>query len=154
MKAAFFHGFESNGVSSEKLTILNKYFDEVYAPTINYRNPNVFKDTLRYIKDNPQDLLIGSSMGGWLAYCISSITGTPMLLFNPAVHGRPAEISVEQGNKKPQCTIILGRQDTVINPHRTIQWLKDNNVDADIKLVNMHHRIDNDVLDASISYVI
>jgi len=154
MKAAFFHGLESNGVSQDKMTILNRYFSEVYAPTLDYRNPNTFRDCLKYAEMEFPDLLIGSSMGGWMTYCISTITGIPMLLFNPAFHSRAMEIPYKLGNKKAPCTIILGKNDITISPLKTIEWLKDNKIHADVRMVDMEHRIIANVFDASISYVV
>ena len=118
MKVAFFHGLDSP-VLSEKSFVLRETFDEVYDPAMDYKNPLMFDNVLKHLQDNPVDLLIGSSMGGYFAYCLSTILGTRTLLFNPAVHSRPLEPVVSLGGKESNHLIILGNSDTVITPKET-----------------------------------
>ena len=118
MKVAFFHGLDSPALS-EKSFVLRETFDEVYDPSMDYKNPLMFDKVLKHLQDNPVDLLIGSSMGGYFAYCLSTNLGTRTLLFNPAVHSRPLEPVVSLGGKDSNHLIILGNSDTVITPKET-----------------------------------
>jgi len=123
MKIAFFHGLESPPVS-EKNEVLKKYFKNIYAPHMVYGSSNCFEKTLKEVESQKPDLLIGSSMGGWFAYCISTLTGIPTLLFNPAVHSRTIEPIVRIGRKKSIHTVVLGTQDNVISASDTKEWIK------------------------------
>ena len=85
-RVAFFHGMESKPVS-EKNKVLESEFSFVYAPPMNYRDPSLFRAVLNQVKESNIELLIGSSMGGWFAYCISSLTGAGMRPFTHGLRG-------------------------------------------------------------------
>lgn len=123
---AFFHGLESSPIS-DKSEYLESTFG-AYCPEMNYMQPGLFNKTLKEIKDKKVTLLIGSSMGGWFAYCMSTLTGIPTLLFNPAVHSRAINPDVSIGNKKANHVIILGKKDTVIDPIKTVMWYDTNGI--------------------------
>ena len=128
MKVAFFHGLDSPAVSEKSFALRDK-FDEVYDPVMDYTDPNMFETVLNYLKDNPVDLLIGSSMGGYIAYCLSTHLGVRTLLFNPAVHSRPIEPVVTLGDKESNHLVVLGKKDDVIKPNETFEFFRDvNNV--------------------------
>lgn len=124
MKVAFFHGLESNA-KSEKASYLKSQYD-AWCPAMDYTNPRLFEETLKQIQLDKPELLIGSSMGGWFAYCISTLTGIPTLLLNPAVQGRSMEPRVRLGNLKANHEVVLGKDDIVINPEKTREWFKSN----------------------------
>ena len=145
-RVAFFHGMESKPVS-EKNRVLESGFSFVYAPPMNYRDPSLFRAVLNQVKESNIELLIGSSMGGWFAYCISSLTGIPTLLFNPALHSRHFDPQIELGEVKSHHTVILGRQDGIIDPVTSLQWLAENKVNSSPWYVEMEHRIPIDVFE-------
>jgi predicted esterase YcpF (UPF0227 family) len=118
MRVAFFHGLDSPALS-EKSFALREKFDKVYDPAMDYKDPEIFNRVLKHLQENPVDLLIGSSMGGYFAYCLSTILGTRTLLFNPAVHSRPLEPIVQLGGKESNHLIVLGNSDLVITPKET-----------------------------------
>ena len=119
MKIAFFHGLESPAVS-DKTEYLQENFNNPYCTALDYKNDKtVYDRTLEYVKNNDIDLLVGSSMGGWLAYCISTETGIPTVLFNPAFHSRSFEICKPTGKIGSNHTVILGEFDTLIKPEVT-----------------------------------
>lgn len=123
---AFFHGLESKPGSNKAIWLEDKY--DAYCPAMDYRQPGLFDKVLQEVKDKKVTLLVGSSMGGWFAYCISTLTGIPTLLFNPAVHSRSINPSVRLGNKKANHTIVLGKKDDIIDPIQTIKWVNENGV--------------------------
>jgi len=139
-RVAFFHGMESKPVS-EKNRVLESGFSFVYAPPMNYRDPGLFTEVLNQVKESNIELLIGSSMGGWFAYCISTLTGIPTLLFNPALHSRQFDPQIELGEVKSHHTVILGRHDGIIDPIHSLQWLAENKVNSSSWYVEMEHRI-------------
>jgi len=121
MRVAFFHGLESKP-RSEKNIFLEKTFDEVYAPEIDYNCPNCFSQINAELQEFKPDLLIGSSMGGYFAYVFSTIYNVPTLLFNPAVIDRSIDPQVTMGTHSPEQLIILGENDKVILPNKVISW--------------------------------
>jgi hypothetical protein len=124
---AYFHGLESKAVS-DKSKWIEGSFSNSYIPTMNYNDPGLFNEVLREVKDRKIDLLVGSSMGGWFAYCISTLTGISTILFNPALHSRSMNPTVKIGNKKANHTVILGKNDNIINPEQTVLWTDENGI--------------------------
>jgi hypothetical protein len=127
MRVAFFHGLESPAVS-DKTVALEKLFDYVYDPAMDYKDQGLFNTVLNEVKKQKIDLLIGSSMGGWFAYCISTLTGIPTLLFNPAVQGRSFDPNVMRGSTNARHTIVFGKSDDLIDPKKSLNWFKSNGV--------------------------
>jgi uncharacterized protein len=124
MKVAFFHGLESSHIT-DKSKYLSEHYD-LYAPKMNYKDPSLFNRTLQEIKNQGIQFLIGSSMGGWFSYCLSTQTGLPTILFNPAVHSRKIEPFIKLGNIRGDHTVILGRRDDVIDAYKTEDWFEEN----------------------------
>jgi len=127
MKIAFFHGLESPAVS-DKSEYLQGKFPDAYTPAIDYNNPSSFDEVLKQVKDRKIDLLVGSSMGGWFAYCISTLTGIPTVLFNPGVQGRTFDPNVRIGSKAAKHQVVLGKRDEVLAPIKTVAWFKENGI--------------------------
>lgn len=141
MKVAFFHGLESKP-RGEKNLRLEETFDFVYAPPMPYEREGLFDEVLEYVRKNEIDLLIGSSMGGWFAYNISTITGIPTLLFNPAVHSRSIEPLFRIGNQESKHTVIFGTSDDIINPKKTRNWISEKGIGKfEFHEEEMGHRI-------------
>jgi len=143
MKVAFFHGLESQP-RSEKNEILEELFgaDNIYAPEMVYDYPLMYEEVLKHLQENPVDLLIGSSMGGYFAHSLSTILNIPTLLFNPAVHSRSMEPDfVETGNKRPVQTLVLGKADSVVKPYLTLDYFSDAEFPLQIDIVEMEHRV-------------
>jgi alpha/beta superfamily hydrolase len=122
----FFHGLESSP-SSNKSKYLETELD-AYCPEMNYHNPDIFNIILAEVKNKRPSLLIGSSMGGWFAYCISTLTGIPTLLFNPAFHSRRIDPSVHFGNHPSNHIIIFGKNDAVIDTSQSVGWINKNGI--------------------------
>lgn len=123
---AFFHGLESFSKSDKSKFLISTY--DAFCPPMNYKESDLFDKTLNEIKEKKVTLLVGSSMGGWFAYCMSTLTGIPTLLFNPALHSRSIQPNVKIGNKKSNHTLILGKHDNVIDPVQTVLWCDENGI--------------------------
>ena len=92
------------------------------------------------------DLIIGSSMGGYVADIIGSRLGSDVLLFNPALHSREIDPEYEYYNNGYIRTIVLGTEDNVINPELTKKlWpIHGNEAEYD-EIEGMGHRTPLDV---------
>jgi len=116
-KIVYLHGLESKAGGPKVDFLATKGL--VYAPEIDYNTLDVEK---LMGKIGKPDLIIGSSMGGYVADILGSHLGVDVLLFNPALHSRSIEIDSDgeiYGEKNYKRTIILGTKDNVINPEIT-----------------------------------
>ena len=155
MKVAFFHGLESPH-RSEKNEILEKLFgaQNVYAPAMDYTNPELYGTVLKHLEKHPVDLLIGSSMGGYFAQNLSSMVSTPTLLFNPALHSRSFEPeNVVTGQHRPFQFFVLGKNDTVIDLIKTLFLTipKEFEYPVGFAIEDMEHRIPANIFEAHTS---
>lgn len=124
MNILYIYGLDSK-LSREKRVILEKY-GEVFIPNIDYYSDQLaIQSTLDQMKDKNIEVVIGSSMGGFAGFYISSILGVPALLFNPALEKRSVEQQVpEIGNTKlTRKKILLGAIDDVIDPGDTLSFI-------------------------------
>ena len=114
----YLHGLES-APGGPKVSFLAEK-GAVYAPTVNYKTLNLDKFICEL---GIPDLIIGSSMGGYIADIVGSHLGIDVLLFNPALHSRSIDFDFDNdtpyGGENYKRTIILGTEDNVINPKIT-----------------------------------
>lgn len=83
MKILFLHGFESK-LSSEKRIILEKY-GHVISSDLDYKsNPNIIEHLYNTYFNQKIEIIIGSSMGGFVGYHLANLFGVPSMLYNPA----------------------------------------------------------------------
>jgi hypothetical protein len=121
MKVIFYHGLESPALGEKQYLIDNTY--NGISPAMDYRKKGIFARELARVKKEKPDLIVGSSMGGWFAYGLSTFTGIPTLLFNPALHDRSFEPDVKIGNKRSEHTVVLGKNDDDVDPIISKQWI-------------------------------
>ena len=153
MKVAFFHGLESKP-RSFKNECLEEIFgaENVFAPAMDYRQPEIFVDVLNHLKHNPVDLLIGSSMGGWFSYKLSTLLDTPTLLFNPATSGRSFDPRIMSGHETPAQHVVIGTQDDIIDPIANSLYFTEKNTERKtfvlkIAYEEIGHRIPDEVFE-------
>ncbi|MBX9886553.1 MAG: hypothetical protein K2Y30_01300 [Flavobacteriaceae bacterium] len=140
MNILFLHGLESK-LSPQKRVILEKY-GNVIAPDIAYKSS---PDMIKYLYDayETQDInvIIGSSMGGFVGYHLANSLGVCSLLYNPALPYRgtieqiiPSNLPI---NESKLIRIVLGGQDDIIKAKDNLAFLAQNcnpNTDYTISL--------------------
>ena len=138
----YFHGLESKP-GGIKVEFLNNAVDIVEAPTMDYTKKGVFKEWLEYVKIEKPNLIIGSSMGGYFALALASHTGIPVLAFNPAIHSRMFEVDgLQSGKERTKGLVVLGANDNIIDPGKTLSILKGDWNDLEIHVEKeMSHRV-------------
>lgn len=152
-KTLYIHGL--NGfLNDEKRTILSKY-TQVVAPKLDFRsNPTSYYDLLSIAKEDNVDIIIGTSMGGCMAYHLSLHLSLPALLFNPALPFRSVGIDLPTHYKvrDTYLRVIIGGQDDIIDPIQNISWLATHEKgDMDIRWKNtLGHRIPTDVFEEEV----
>lgn len=79
LKTLYLYGLNSF-LNEEKRTVLEK-FSVVTAPGIYYASqPKVFNNLLEIVGEKRFNIIIGTSMGGFLGYIFSLASGLPALL--------------------------------------------------------------------------
>ena len=117
-KIVYLHGLESKAGGPKVDFLATKGL--VYAPEMDFKTLDLY-DLMGKI--GKPDLIIGSSMGGYIADILGSHLGVDVLLFNPALHSRSIDFDFDNdtpyGGENYKRTIILGTEDDVIDPKIT-----------------------------------
>ena len=128
MTILYLHGLESK-LNPEKRAILERYAT-VIAPDLDYySDPNVFISLMNSNEKQHFDVVMGSSMGGFMGYYVANTLKCPGLLFNPALPHRPVTQDIpglNPLNAAPQLNFALGGDDQIIKANDTLQWLSKN----------------------------
>jgi uncharacterized protein len=148
-KILYLHGLESSNFC-DKVDFL-KENAIVIAPSIDYSKPSLEEELLYIVEKFSPDLIIGSSMGGFVGMMIANRYNIECILFNPAIHSRPMEPnlkSLQYDDIKHSFNpiVILGMEDDVINPLISKEMLDDALSYCNIEEVEgLGHRIPFDV---------
>ena len=125
-RVLYLHGLESQQGGEKVEFLANKCY--VHAPEMDYSRKDIFPFLIQIMADFKPDVVIGSSMGGYSALILGALYNVPVIAFNPALHSRSFNPNfpkfVEQ-HFPQNARIILGEEDTVIDPNKTIDYLKD-----------------------------
>ena len=142
-KVLYLHGLESKQ-GGPKVDFLAKEFC-VYAPEMDYKDPMLQNWVDFVMRQFQPDLIIGSSMGGYVADILAQKYGVPAILFNPAVHNRSFDPTIEpliegeQADLQKKKIVVLGKDDEVIPPYLT-KLMFENNRYYEIVLEEMAHQ--------------
>ena len=140
-KIVYLHGLESEPGGTKVSFLSSKGM--VYAPAMNYESLNLHEFILTL---GIPDLIIGSSMGGYVADVIGSRLGVDVLLFNPALHSREIAVNHEYYSNQYKRTIVLGTEDDIIDPELTKKlWSVNGNHAEYDEVEGMGHRTPLDV---------
>ena len=146
----FLHGLESSS-NGEKADFLKANFPNTFIPDLKYKevDPKILFDSIynQLVGQNIK-LIIGSSMGGYLGYCLCKKLGVSGLLFNPALSLNSLGIQFDNtGQLKPHLDIVIGQFDKVVNPQLTMDWLIENEDPTTYSVFyeSIEHRIPIDV---------
>ncbi len=131
-KIVYLHGYESKQ-GGPKVDFLAQS-GMVYAPSLNYTDSNLENHLIKSIKAFKPDLLIGSSMGGYVANLLSDYFGIDCVLFNPAVvKGNKSRPTINELHNKyeynehnePNKVIALGLFDDIIDSEKVKYYFRD-----------------------------
>ncbi|WP_066803729.1 YqiA/YcfP family alpha/beta fold hydrolase [Moraxella oblonga] len=88
MTIIYLHGLDSNPNANKALITANYAKTlgvDTIRPDLNCPPDEVVSKILALINDNPNCVLVGSSLGGYFATLLSDMTGTPAILLNPSI---------------------------------------------------------------------
>ena len=143
-KVLYLHGLESKQ-GGPKVDFLADEFI-VHAPKIDYKDPTIQNQLDFVMRQFQPDLIIGSSMGGYVADILAQKYGIPAILFNPAVHNRSFEpvieplVEGEQADLQQKKIVVLGKNDEVIPPYMA-QIMFENNRYYEVVFEEMAHQV-------------
>ena len=92
-KVLYLHGLESKQGGPKVDFLANEFC--VHAPAMDYTDPYLAIKLAHIMENFQPDLIIGSSMGGYVADILAEKYGKPAILFNPALHSRSIEPAIE-----------------------------------------------------------
>jgi len=128
MKTLYIHGLDSHPVP-EKLEILKNSGLEVVALHIDYRTEaDAYGILKKYAVEEKVEFLVGSSLGGFVAYWLAEDLGLPCLLFNPAMSFRDSlgEHMPEINSRLcPARFVVIGAFDETVDPKENINYFRD-----------------------------
>ena len=142
-KVLYLHGLESNQGGPKVDFLANEFI--VHAPKMDYNDPELNIKMFFTMQDLKPDLIIGSSMGGYVADILAEKYGVPAILFNPALHNRSFDPAIEypiegeQADLQERKVVVLGKDDDVIPPYIT-KLMLENNFNYKIILEEMGHQ--------------
>jgi len=146
MNILYLHGLNGR-LSDEKRTILEKY-GAVHAPSIDYESDDKCIENLRsQFAEGNLDVVMGSSMGGFVGYYLSIAFNKPTLLFNPALVSRSVFQHVPDYNNPGRSfmRLVLGAKDEVVDPRSTLNFVAERIMDnTDYQIIlrqDLAHRI-------------
>lgn len=118
-------------IEDAKIKILNKFGDDVWCPKIDYIGErNIIYSYAREIQQNGNPtLIIGSSLGGYMAYHMANIVKFPSLLFNPTFYFKNGgEVKRDDGmDEYLEKTIVFSTKSEDIDIKRTVKFLEEYN---------------------------
>ena len=142
-KVLYLHGLESKQGGPKVDFLANMFI--THAPAMDYRDPFIAVKLAHIMENFQPDLIIGSSMGGYVGEILAETYGVAAILFNPALHSRninPAidfPIEGEQAELQERKIVVLGKNDDVIPPYIT-KIMLENNFNYKIVLEEMGHQ--------------
>ncbi len=148
MKALYIHGFQSSPLPV-KVDALKEIFGEVIAPSIDWEDEetrkNLYHSLTDTIKREGVTHVIGSSMGGQMAFYLATNCKVTGLCFNPAFDLRYFDLGYEMPLYiTSRVKIVLGENDDVISPEKTFLFLTKNGFIGSVELEyeDMGHQVD------------
>ena len=156
MTILYLHGLESK-LSDEKKAVLQDH-GNVIAPDMDYyKNSSVFELLIELHKEHRFDVVMGSSMGGFMSYYFANKMKVPALLFNPALPHRPVHQDIpnlKSEDTSPFLQFALGGKDDVIEANNTLKWLAENRNEATNFQLAIHsemtHRIPKSIFEIEV----
>lgn len=143
---AFYHGY-----GGDPSHILNNYLrhigaNRIHSPKIDYdeeweydRCQYLFYDECSKIKEKNIDIIIGHSLGGYLAFELAGYLSKDLILINPGIDRSKTLLDITYFDIEPKrdfkrIDIFLGKKDKVIKNKFTIDYIRKNKIKANIYL--------------------
>lgn len=129
MSILYFHGLDRPANETEKMTL--SAYGSLLAPEIDYQPDGNFISFLnKAYSDLHITAVVGTSMGGLVAYVLSAMLNTPCLLFNPTLgYANVMEYEIPVNCRREEyLRVVLGQHDDVVDHAESIRII---NMDTD-----------------------
>ena len=152
----YFHGFGAR-MDESMNKVLSKFGDEIYPMNSSYSTQknliDSYGETVRSTKRGRNDiLLVGSSLGAYMAFHIANHTQTPALLFNPTFNFRNGAEYVHYSPEYKEQQILFSEKDEFIDIKESLKYLNSVNMDEQVSILEgLTHIIPIDVFDKCFS---
>lgn len=127
MKVLYLHGLLSSN-QSPKTDYLKELGYSVFNPKLLYLTDKqyIYHNLKQLILESNIDFLIGSSMGGYLAFHLANELNKKTLLFNPSLQSTSVNKPEVPENINLNCNhyIVIGKNDTTVLPEITLAYLQ------------------------------
>jgi predicted esterase YcpF (UPF0227 family) len=151
MRVLYLHGYEAKP-NEERIAYLVSLGFDVYGPYIDYnKRPNIIEELL----EKDFDMVVGSSLGGYIGYFLSIHKEIPSILFNPPLHMDLKKLGIKiedpkhkrffdsRSDKWKMVNVVLGKKDTIVN-HRKVKGFLDSSFTPNVNIIqvdDMSHTI-------------
>jgi predicted esterase YcpF (UPF0227 family) len=149
-KLTYLHGL-GGSFSNDRDRVFKKFGYDFYYPTIDYKENwnldrcrSLVETITKYSEDS--DIIIGISIGGYLAHIVANLLGKDCLIINPALNRDLSRTDIKWFDTKhiynnSNLEIYLGDMDSVIPNENTINFVKDLDINSNINIISgMGHR--------------
>ena len=142
---AIYHGL--NGAPNpDRINFLESIgYTEIYYPHINFerewykdRGKSIFQRELRLLRGI--DLIMGFSLGGYIAFELAGYLSTNLVLVNPAIDRSKTKLDIKNFNipvkrNFSKVEVFLGSNDTLIDKSITLNYLKSEKIKSDNTII-------------------
>jgi hypothetical protein len=151
-KAIFFHGY--GGEPIPEITELFRHLGyDMIQPDIDFDDEWEFDNGKTLLKDSISiakecDLIIGLSLGGYLAYLTGNSVGKNCLVINPGIDRSKTQLHIKEFDfpkieNNCNLEVFLGDKDNVIPNSNTVNYINKNSIKARVEIIkNMGHVFD------------
>lgn len=143
MNVLYLHGLLSSN-KSPKVEYLKELGYKVFNPKLLYKidKETMYNNLKELILKNEIEFLIGSSMGGYLAFHLANELHKKTLLFNPSLQSiSPNKPNIpETTNINCKHYIVIGKNDTTVLPNITLTYLKTTESNCHIEYEDYGHQ--------------
>jgi predicted esterase YcpF (UPF0227 family) len=149
LRILFLHGLESSN-ECPKVDFL-KSVSNCYAPKIDYTRTDLENNLFDVVEQFSPNVIIGSSLGGYVASLLSSYFNIECIAFNPAIHSRPFDpmlnkLTSYSGNTNVRQIFVLGIDDDTVDPNITKELSKNMSHVEIEEVEGLGHRIPVEIL--------
>ena len=136
MRLLFIHGLESNSIKPDKLKYLDSLdtVTDIIAPIIKWKTEKpkeIWDKLIKHINSVKPDYIIGSSIGGYTAYCLGNHLKIKTILFNPSLKGNSINLVFNFNKNNIHHKVVLSENDTTVDNFEVLKYLNDNNDNFD-----------------------
>ena len=142
---AVYHGL-GGGPSPDRIRYLNRIgYDKIIYPYINFerewaydRGRSMFYREL--LRAESADVLMGFSLGGYLAFELAGVLGKDLVLVNPSIDRSKTRLRIKSFNVQTESNfknieLFLGEFDDLIDMQIPINYLNKRNIDYDSYII-------------------